>query len=119
MGRRALLGTTHYVVSEAVRDKRKGFPVFVAHLGSEKLLYADDVLARLAGKAVPTREPGELTDALLNVPGVARVLGRARPNVQNALHRKVWHLIPEPKGPTRRQTYWLRADVEAWSPPSR
>lgn len=113
----ALFGTTYAVLEDGVRNRRPGFPVIVARLSAEKLMYADDVMLCAARKSPPARKTEELGPALLNSRGVAEVLDEKYRRVTNALKRKAWHIIPEPKGRTRLQAYWLRAEVEAWSPP--
>ncbi len=111
----ALFGTTHYVLDHGVRTRKAGFPVVIARLSAEKLMYADDVMLCAAGKSPPVRKTNELSPALLNARGVSEVLDQKHRRVSNALKREAWHIIPQPKGRTRLQFYWLRADVEAWS----
>lgn len=113
----ALLGTTHYTLEDGIATGKPGFPVVVARLGSERLLLADDVLLCAEGKASPRRETNEMSAALLNSRGVAETLGKTERSVRSAMPRSAWHLVPEPAGRTRHQSYWLRAEVEAWSPP--
>jgi hypothetical protein len=113
----ALLGTTHYALEHGISTAKPGFPVVVARLGLERLLLADDVWLCAEGKAPPRREPNEMSAALLNTRGVAEVLGKTDGDIRSALSRSRWNLVPKPTGRTRHQFYWLRAEVETWSPP--
>jgi hypothetical protein len=109
----ALIGTTQYLARDGEHNE-PNFPTAVAHLGRESLFIADDVIAYAAEKKSPARRRGELNGRLLTSTDVAKHFGVGRGVVDDSMRRQRFIRVPPPSGRTRRMSYRIREEVEAW-----
>lgn len=111
-----LRGRTVPQISRDMNSTR--FPVHVAVINGVRARLLGDVRAYYEQRGVPRRTAEELQDQFLDSRDMQERLGRSGDYLRTATHQKAWHRIPKPAGSVSQNNYWLRGEVENWSPTS-
>lgn len=114
----ALLGLRVNQIENARARGRVGFPEYVAVIAKEPVWVVDDIRAygRHGPNAAQPRTRGELQHLIVDQTQLAELLGRARPTLYEHIQEESWHLVPKPDGYVAFRKYWLRKNVESFTP---
>lgn len=100
-------------VQAADITREPGFPPRVATIGNARVWYRDDIEAYKAGRSVRRRE-GELQPHIVDSKELRKLLALKPAMLVTHVHKRRFHLVPEPAGTVSQNHYWLREDLEPW-----
>lgn len=92
----------------------RAFPAYAFTLHGARVWHWDDVEAHHQGEPFPKRKRGEMQREIVASDHIGRLCGLTQKELYKAISRRSPQ-VPRPAGRVSSYSYWLRAEVEAWS----